>query len=231
MAPTNPLGLDSFEPLPQQPTNGKEICYVSQPDAKSGATQTKNRSKQQDEPDDIYDPAAMAVKVGDTPTASAATEIKLPNRITVDKPSKQAYIRSNPELFITTQLIKHEASKAFYYPLTAVVRDGLSEFVKVVELHGYVTLFGDVRFWPINVSEIENDWNDSAREILEIAQAEWIGYRSLEGRYAPRYPGSDHAEPVWPETTMKDLLSRASRGTRTIKDMQHKVALSLLGKK
>jgi hypothetical protein len=189
-----------------------------------------SKPKQSDDPDDIYSPEAMSVKAADTPQAHASTVVSLPNRIAVGKPSKQAYFRHNPEFFITTKLISHEASRAFYYPLGASVNDGLSEFIKVVDLYGIITRLGEFRFWPVNVSEVENDWNDSARDLLEIAKDEWVGFRSLEGRYVPRYPQGNIAEPVWPNTTMKDLLARAFRGTHTIKDLNHKIALQLLGK-
>jgi len=183
------------------------------------------------DPDSLYDPKAMAIGAQNTPTAGATTEVKLPNRITVDKPSKQAYIRHNPDFYLQTVLIKHEASRAFYYPATAEVRDGLSEFVKVVDLYGVVTLLGDFRFWPVGVSEIENEWNDSAREVVLASIDEWVGFKSLEGRYQIRYPAAEHGEPQWPDASLKELLARAFRGTRTISDLEHKVARSLLGYK
>jgi hypothetical protein len=215
-------------PYPQG-SNGKD--YNPQPEMKSGNPQTKNKSSHQDAPEDIYSPEAMAVKSGDTVTASGSTVVKLPKRITVQKASKQAYFRSNLDFHIKTSLIPHESSKAYYYPIGSEVRDALSEFIRTVELFGCVTLQGDFFFWPLSVSEIENEWTESAREILELAQDEWVGYRSMEGRYAPRHPGEEHGNPIWPDTTMQDLLSRAFRGTRTIKDLNHRVVLSLLGKR
>jgi hypothetical protein len=192
--------------------------------------EAKQSKPKADDPDDIYSPDAMTVKAVDTPHASAGNVISLPNRISVGKPSKQAYFRCNPDLFVTTHLINHEASRAFYYPLGAAVIDGLSEFIKIVELYGIITRGGEFRFWPVNVSEVENDWNDSARDLLEIARADWVGYRSLEGRYVPRYPAGDLSEPIWPTNTMQDLLARAFRGTHTIKNLDHRIALQLLGK-
>jgi len=184
---------------------------------------------QDDDPDAIYAPESMALKSSDIHLAGATTEIKLPNRITVDKPSKQAYFRHHPDFYLKTFLIKHEATRAWYYPATPEVRDLLSEFVRVVELYGYVTLLGDFRFWPITVTEAENDWNESAREIIQQSVEEWVGFRSLEGRYEVRHPNGDHPEPKWPKAAMKELLARAFRGTRTVKDMSHRVAKSLLG--
>jgi hypothetical protein len=182
------------------------------------------------DPDDIYSPDAMTVRAIDTPHAEAGNVISLPNRISVGKPSKQAYFRCNPDLFVTTRLINHESSRAFFYPLGTEVIDGLSEFIKVVELYGIITRGGEFRFWPVNVSEVENDWNDSARDLLEVARTDWVGYRSLEGRYVPRYPAGDLSEPIWPTNPLKDLLARAFRGTHTIKNLDHRIALQLLGK-
>jgi hypothetical protein len=120
-----------------QGSNGKD--YNPQPEMKSGKPQTNNKSPQQYAPDDIYSPEAMAVKSGDTVTASGSTVGKLPKRITVQKASKQAYFRSNLDFYIKTQLVHHESSKGFYYPIGSEVRDALSEFIKTVELFGCVT--------------------------------------------------------------------------------------------
>jgi hypothetical protein len=178
----------------------------------------------------LYSPEAMAVPSSATPQAGATTKMPLPTRISVGKVSKQAYFRHNPELRLTTRLINHVGSRAFYYPIGDEVTNTLSEFVNTVELYGCVTKAGVFQFWPINVIEMENDWNDSARELLDMAVEEWVGYRSAEGRYLPRYPQGDLGEPVWPQTTMQDLLARAFRGVRTIKSLDHKVARELLGR-
>jgi len=107
------------------------------------AKQSKPKS---DDPDELYSLEAMSVKVSDTPHASAGNVITLPNRISVGKPSKQAYFRCHPDFFVTTRLINHEASRAFYYPLGDVVLGGLCEFVKIVDLYGIITRGGEFRF-------------------------------------------------------------------------------------
>jgi hypothetical protein len=219
--PQSQAAPDDESPFAPEP-NGKAPAFVPKPDVKSAKSS---------DPDALYSPQAMAISAQNTPTAGATTKVKLPNRITVDKPSKQAYFRHDPQLYLQTVLIAHEASRAYYYPATEAVREGLSEFVKVVDLYGMVTLLGDFRFWPVTVLDADNDWNDSAREIILTSVDEWVGYRSLEGRYQIRYPQVAHGEPLFPEATLHELLARSFRGTRTIMDLNHKVAKSLLGSK
>jgi hypothetical protein len=192
---------------------------------------TNNNPPEGDDPDDMYSPDRMALKAIDTPHAGVTEgAVALPNRIAVGKPSKQAYFRHSPDFYIQTLLVNHEASRAYYFPATQEIRNDLSEFVKPVELFGIQTLGGDFRFWPININEMENDWTESAKEILQEAIEAWVGYRSLEGRYAVRYPHTEPAEPTWPTVGMKDLLARCFRGTHTIKDSKHPVYRKLLGK-
>ena len=93
---------------------------------------------------------------------------------------------------------------------------------------------GNIFLWPVPpIPEDGNDnpWNQSQREVAELAEQYWVRLTSNRsvGFYEPIVAQGDIPEPVWPELTMDEILTIAFGSTHVIMDQEHPALQKLWG--
>ena len=116
-----------------------------------------------------------------------------------------------------------------YYFVASSMEEMLSLVTRIIRLVPCITLEGIVFFWPLNVSESSNSWNDSARIIAGEATTKWIRMASNKRHkvYEASTPKIPKPEPVWPdEEALDKLLDIATEG-RIIDSVDHPIIAKL----
>ena len=77
----------------------------------------------------------------------------------------------------------------------------------------------------------ENPWNQSQREVAELAEDKWVRLTSNRavGCYEPLEAQREIPEPVWPDLSMDEILEIAFGSTHVITDNEHPALQKLWG--
>lgn len=187
---------------------------------------------------DPFDPAAFAV----SPQALAALQgdicvVPQLTGISVWKPDKQAFFRVSPDpaFAITVPLLELKQERETYLVLPAIAMH-LPGDCAMKELRLCQTRQGVLFLWPLAVIDEgekrqRNEWHTSARQVAATATRQWVRMSAdmSAGRYNMAIATGLTGDPVWPETTMRDLLELAFGKERTITEMGHPLVKRLLG--
>lgn len=175
-----------------------------------------------------FDPLNFRV---DPTGANPAGAEKILIRIPVDKPAKDVFFRTHPELKLTAPLLKMESERETYL-LTPEVAVHLGGNVQTKTLTLYVTRASEVGLWPVPVpGKTRSSWTDSARVIAEQAEKEWCRMVSNQatGSYDLYKAKSLDVKPVWPELDMPKIIELAFGQNNVINTVDHPVVRGLLG--
>lgn len=159
--------------------------------------------------------------------------------VPVRKPSKEAFVRTHPDLayHLSTFVIelKEEAQSGETYLVDPGLWDDLageSTFSPRLLITS-ITRQGVVFLWPIRLpgpDGRQNDWNSSSLEAATLARSRWVrvtSNRSL-GAYEVYEASGNFGDPEWPELDMGDLLRIAFKD-RFIDSLDHPVLKNLRG--
>lgn len=180
-----------------------------------------------------FDPAALRIN---SALATGGGAERLLSVVKVQKPSKQAFVRVNPDpsLRIPMALLELKEEQEMYAVTPAVVAQVPGE-VKFVELRLAVTQQGTPFLWPVPLppgDRADNTWNMTARTAAERAETAWVRLvANMSAQYYDVYVAqSSEAEPAWPSKTLQELLELAFGNGRLIDSLEHPVIQRLLGR-
>lgn len=155
--------------------------------------------------------------------------------IPVQKPSRQQFIRVNPDplYHYDTAVLELEQDRELYLVAGHMLPHLEGEYRRVrlcvaMQRHG-ITPF----LWPLKLPQVDgrsNLWNDSALMAAEEAKRSWIRVVSdqQQGMYRTICATGECEEPLWPDATMEGLLEKAFRG-KMIASEDHPVVKKLRG--
>lgn len=154
----------------------------------------------------------------------------------VRKPHKQEFVRTNPDeqyRMLAHIIVLNEERET--YLVTPELAAQLPGETKLVTLCLTTSRQGALFLWPIPTPSLEgrdNGWNASARIAASKAADHWVRVMSNMSQQmydvftAPATLGT----PVWPEKSMRDILSIAFGESFVIRDAGHPVIRRLLGR-
>jgi hypothetical protein len=155
----------------------------------------------------------------------------------VGRPSKTDYFRTHADKawwvdFHLLEFTDASGQRNLYFVDPGL--SGLPELegqVKRRRLVPYVTLRGGLGVWPIGVENTDNGYVRSALLICQEAVDTWmlcIAKREI-GQYRAKPAQGNHAEPVWPEMTLEQILALAFPPEKQILERDHPVLAKLRG--
>jgi hypothetical protein len=190
-------------------------------------------SNQLKTPPNPFDPASL--RITNTLAAGGGVQ-KLLLVVNVQKPSKQAFVRVQPDPAFRVQMALLELKdERETYAVAPEVAGQIPSEVKLVDLRLSVTQQGVPFLWPAplpSMDRAESAWNLTARTAAERAEADWVrvianmSAQSYEVHVAPAIA----SQPVWPTKTMAELLEIAFGNGKLIESIDHPVVQRLLGR-
>ena len=111
---------------------------------------------------------------------------------------------------------------------------GIAKDAKRVTLKLAIDRQSNLFLWPvppIPEEGTDNPWNQSQREVAELAETHWVRLTSNRsvGCYEPIVAQGNIPEPVWPELSMDEILTIAFGSTHVIMDNEHPALQKLWG--
>ena len=160
---------------------------------------------------------------------------KVLNNVPVGKPKKAQFFRIHPSPAMTfnAMLLEQKDTRESYLVMPDVASQ-ISELVKPVQLLLGIDRQGNVCLVPIPLPGDDgnrNPWHESLAQAMKLGQSTWIRISAnmSGGAYDVFEAQADLPEPEWPEYDLDKYIEVAFRG-KIIKDMEHPVVQSLLGK-
>ena len=160
---------------------------------------------------------------------------KVLNNVPVGKPKKAQFFRihPSPDMTFNTMLLEQKDTRESYLVMPDAASQ-ISELVKPVQLFLGIDRQGNLFLVPIPLPAEDgnrNPWHESLAQAVELAKSKWlrIAANMSGGAYDVFEAQADLPEPEWPEYGMDKYIEVAFRG-KIIKDMEHPVIQSLLGK-
>lgn len=150
------------------------------------------------------------------------------------KPSNQQFIRVRPgaewSIQALTLSLKDDGEVYFVHPH---LYGELAQEVRPKLLYLYVTRDGSAGLWPVNTPGDDgrlDAWSQSAHTAAKLAQSSWIRMvaNRTVGAYEVRQAANLVEEPVWPDLSMREILSLAFRD-KLITSLDHPIIKSLRG--
>lgn len=160
---------------------------------------------------------------------------KVLTTVPVGKPSKDRFFRTHtsPSWVFPTWILENKAAGETYL-VSAEVASALADQVSPVELHAAIDRQNNPFLIPIPLpgpNGVRNSWHESRAQAVERAKSVWLRISSNKdlGGYDIYEATAKLPDPVWPETTMDELLEVAFRG-RIITGVDHPVVQDRLGR-
>ena len=155
--------------------------------------------------------------------------------VPVSKPAKQRYVRvqRDRDYHFDCAVLNLEGEDRPFL-LSPQVAQGIAKDAKRVTLKLAIDRQSNLFLWPvppIPEEGTDNPWNQSQREVAELAEEQWVRLTSNRsvGCYEPIVAQGDIPEPVWPEMSMDQILSIAFGSTHVIMDDEHPALQKLWG--
>ena len=153
----------------------------------------------------------------------------------VGKPSKDRFFRTHtsPSWVFPTWILENKAARETYI-VSPEVASVLGDLVRPVELYAVIDRQNNPYLVPIPLpgpSGVRNSWHESLLQAVLSARLVWLRISAnmdLKG-YDIFEAAANLPEPIWPETTMDELLEVAFRG-RIITGLDHPVVQDRLGR-
>ena len=155
----------------------------------------------------------------------------------VGRPGKTDYFRTHADKtwwtdFFLLEFTDASGQRNLYFVDPSL--GGLPELegqVKRKRLVPFMTLRGGLGVWPISIENTDNGYVRSALLICEEAIETWmlcVSKREI-GQYKAKPAQGNHAEPVWPDMTLEQILQLAFPPEKQILDRDHPVLAKLRG--
>jgi hypothetical protein len=155
--------------------------------------------------------------------------------VPVSKPAKQRYVRvqRDRDYHFDCAVLNLEGEDRPFL-LSPQVAQGIAKDAKRVTLKLAIDRQSNLFLWPvppIPTEGTDNPWNQSQREVADLAEEQWVRLTSNRsvGCYEPIVAQGDIPEPVWPEMSMGQILSIAFGSTHVIMDHEHPALQKLWG--
>ena len=153
----------------------------------------------------------------------------------VGKPSKDRFFRTHtsPSWVFPTWILENKAARETYI-VSPEVASVLGDLVRPVELYAVIDRQNNPYLVPIPLpgpNGVRNSWHESLLQAVLPARLVWLRISAnmdLKG-YDIFEAAANLPEPIWPETTMDELLEVAFRG-RIITGLDHPVVQDRLGR-
>lgn len=183
---------------------------------------------------DGKDPFSLdAIRITNTTDESIGIERPILS-VPVMNPPKQSYIRvhDSPDKTLDARIIKFDTEREVYL-VTPEMAMKLPGETKAVRLLVCMPRHGGIFLWPLalpNPNVRENAWHTSARKAAELAKTTWVRMQANMAVGMYDVTTSKHIpDPVFPDISMRDLLSLAFGDGRLIDRDDHPVVRQLMG--
>ncbi len=159
---------------------------------------------------------------------------KLLTTVPVGKPGKTRFCRihNGGEWVFAAYILKIEGTDETYIvrPHIAPI---LGRLARPVQLHAAIDRSGNLSLIPVFLPGDDgkrNPWHESLAQAVELAKTRWVRIEAnmSAGAYDVLEATGNLAEPVWPDSSMGDLIQVAFRG-KIIDCESHPVVQTMLG--
>ena len=188
------------------------------------------------------------VATGPTPAPSPFSSLRLTQNfgetlgvkkvlttVPVGRPSKDRFFRTHPSpsWVFPAWILENKASGETYL-VSAEVASALGDQVRPVELHAAIDRQNNPFLIPIPLpgpNGVRNRWHESLAQAAERAKSVWLRISANKdlGGYDIYEATAKLPDPVWPETSMDELLEVAFKG-RIITSLDHPIVQERLGR-
>jgi hypothetical protein len=180
---------------------------------------------------DPFDPAKLRI----SHTSDEALGIKKPLLIVpVNKPSKQIFFRAHPDpnMRLDARIIELKETREIFL-VTPEIAAFLPGETKLVRLTPCLSRQGAVFLWPVPIAtgeQRESTWHITARSAADLAIEKWVRLQANMALAAYDVMMSEAIpDPVWPQHTLKELLTIAFGNDRLVDRHDHPIIRQLLG--
>lgn len=150
----------------------------------------------------------------------------------IGKPGKQTWFRTKgneSQWFCYYTFIPEDDLGKTIYLVSPDVASLLGPLVSQKRLVPYITLEGDIHFWPLAVPDQPNTWSESALIIAGDATTEWRRMAAdMKAKkfkaWRPRIPKPD---PIWPDDAVINALLVSAADGKVIDSTDHPEVLKL----
>ena len=159
---------------------------------------------------------------------------KVLTTVPVGRPSKDRFFRTHPSpSWVFPGWILENKAAGETYLVSAEVASALGDQVRAVELYAAIDRQNNPFLIPIPLpgpNGVRNRWHESLAQAVEKAKSVWIRISANKdlGGYDIFEATAKLPEPVWPDTTMDELLEVAFKG-RIITTLDHPIVQERLG--
>ena len=160
---------------------------------------------------------------------------KVLTTVPVGRPSKDRFFRTHTSesWVFPTWILENKASGETYL-VSAEVASALGDQVRPVELHAAIDRQNNPFLIPIPLpgpNGVRNRWHESLAQAVERAKSVWLRISANKdlGGYDIYEATAKLPDPVWPDTTMDELLEVAFKG-RIITSLDHPIVQERLGR-
>jgi hypothetical protein len=160
---------------------------------------------------------------------------KVLTTVPVGRPSKDRFFRTHtsPSWVFPAWILENKASGETYL-VSAEVASALGDQVRAVELHAAIDRQNNSFLIPIPLpgpNGVRNCWHESLAQAVERAKSVWLRISANKdlGGYDIYEATAKLPDPVWPDTTMDELLEVAFKG-RIITSLDHPIVQERLGR-
>ena len=160
---------------------------------------------------------------------------KVLTTVPVGRPSKDRFFRTHPSpsWVFPAWILENKASGETYL-VSAEVASALGDQVRPVELHAAIDRQNNPFLIPIPLpgpNGVRNRWHESLAQAVERAKSVWLRISANKdlGGYDIFEATAKLPDPVWPDTTMDELLEVAFKG-RIITSLDHPIVQERLGR-
>lgn len=168
--------------------------------------------------------------------ASGPVAEKVLIRLKINKPHREEFVRCHPgnEYRMACGIYEPIDGERIYL-IAPDIAHLFGKSVKHVSLRLGINRQGKVFLWPVPLPPEEgreNQYNQTHREIAEIAEESWIKMQAdTDGGFYDYYLALGNlSDPVWPETPFDELLEIAFGSSGVIEDPNHPVLRQLEGR-
>lgn len=179
-----------------------------------------------------FDPARF--RMGAT-TSSEPPVQKVLTAVPTSKPAKQQFVRTRVgnEWCAECAIVKLEGDERSYL-VDPSVAHLVAHDMKLVQLRLGIDRQGNLFLWPVPLPPTEgaeNTWNQSQRQIADLAEKRWIRMTSNRsiGAYEAFEAAGEIPEPIWPELSFAEILEIAFGHGHVIDDRDHPALRTLRG--
>ena len=184
---------------------------------------------------DPFDPASLAIAPGADADGGVGVKKAL-ILVPVRKPLKSEFVRVNPssEYRMLGAIIEDKEARETYL-IVPTVAAALPGDTTIRELRVAITRQGTAFLWPVPVPSEDgrdNTWSMSQREAADRAEKHWVRMVSNMslGAYDVFEAQGDLPDPVWPEHSLKKLLSIAFGNGKLVDREDHPLVQQLMGR-